>query len=45
MTEKESLIYRALGQLDILAEYADSETNTLIINIIDLLEKAIGERE
>ena len=43
MTEKESLIYRALGQLDILAEYADSEKNALIINIIELLEKAIED--
>lgn len=46
MTENKSLIHRALGMLDVLAEYTeDGRMNALIVNVIELLERAVGDRE
>ena len=39
-----SAVSRALGMLDVLAEYTeDGKMNTLIVNVIETLEKAIQE--
>ena len=46
MTENKSLIYRALGRLDILAEYVtEGCANNLIVQTIELLERAVGKDE
>lgn len=38
-----SAIYRALGMLDVLAEYTENVVNTMIVNVIETIEKALKD--
>lgn len=38
-----SAIYRALGMLDVLAEYTESVVNAMIVNVIETIENALKD--